>query len=229
VKVEPSGIAGVELTGPDATEFVPSVEMLYGRPVDAVLRPALPYSIIARNQTGRTIAFLGIRFDMTAANAKRYAVIHYADTLRHPEKADLTPGATRFVCAEPLYTDLVLRRASDVDQRSRMNLDNLRKAVRIRASVDCLAFVDGLFAGADTNGAFERLEQERRTEGEFVREVLEGVGRTGSGLETLLARAMEEPGRRGLARRLYAGLQAGGLEEVFDRARNYRCRIPLWR
>lgn len=238
MKVEPSGVAGVvagvELIGPDAAEFLPAVETLYGRAVDEVLRPALPYSVIARNETGRTIALLGIRFDMTGADAKRYAVIHYADTLRHPEKADLTPGATRFVCAEHfytelVYTDLVPTRASDVDRRSRMNLDNLRKALRIGASVDCVAFDDGQFAGADTNGAFERLERERRTESEFVREVLEMEFGTLSDLETLLARAMEVPGRKGLAQRLYAGLQAGGPAEVLARARNHHCRIALWR
>ena len=69
---------------------------------------------------------------MVGAQAKSYSVVHYADTLRHPEKRTLTPGAMRFVCAEPLYTDLVLRRAAEVDRRGPMNLENLRTVLRIR-------------------------------------------------------------------------------------------------
>jgi hypothetical protein len=223
VKVEPSGVAGVELRGSGAATFVPAVEALYGRAVDDVLRPALGYSVIALNGAARTIALLGIRFDMIGANGKPFAVIHYADTLRHPEKADLTEGAARFVCAEPAYTDLVLRRADRVDPRSRMNLDNLRKVLSIRASVDCVAFDNGQFAGPDSNGAFERLERERQTESDLVAEVLEKESRSASELENLLA------GRKGLARLLLAGLQSVGPAEVVARARDHRRRIPLWR
>lgn len=223
----PSSVAGVDLIGHSDVGFVSQVEALYGRAVDDVLRPALPYSVIARNGTGRTIALLGNRFDMIDAKGKQMSVIHYADSLRNPEKADLTPGALRFVCAERIYTDLVLQRGTEVDARSRMNLENLRKVLRIRASLDCVAFDDGQFAGVDTNGAFERLLREREIEGEFVREVL------ASEIETLLIplleKSLEMPGRKSLARRLYAGLQAGGPTEVLARARNHRCRIGLWK
>jgi hypothetical protein len=223
----PSSVAGVDLIGHPDVGFVLQIEALYGRPVDELLRPALPYSVIARNGTGRTIALLGIRFDMLGAKAKQMSVIHYADSLRNPEKADLIPGALRFVCAERIYTDLVLQRGTEVDARSRMNLENLRKALRIRASVDCVAFDDGQFAGADTNGAFERLAREREIEGEFVREVL--ASETETLLIPLLEKSLEIPGRKSLARRLYTGLQAGGPAEALVRARNHRCRIALWK
>ncbi len=224
----------MELIGPDAPEFGRELEILYGSAVDAALQPALPYSVIARNETERTIGLLGIRFDMTGARGHTYSVIHYADSLRNAEKADLRPGARRFVCAEPLYTELVLWRRRGVDRRSEMNLANLRKVLRIRAALDCVAFDDGQFAGPDSNGAFERLAKEREIENEFVREVLGeeaqwgGTG-TNPKMETFLERAMDMPGRRILARRFYEGLQAGGPAEVLVRARNHRCRVVLWR
>ncbi len=164
MKVEPSGVEGLELIGPDAAEFNSAVEALLGRKPDEVLRPALRYSVIARNYDLRPVALLGVRFDMAGENAKTYSVVHYADTLRYPERADLTPGAIRFVCAEPLYTDLVLRRAREVERRGRMNLENLRRMLRMRASVDCAAFADGQFGGPDSLGAFDRLACEREAE-----------------------------------------------------------------
>src|SRR5580658_7991775 len=164
MQVEPSSIADLELIGPDAEGFRDAVELLLGRAPDTVLEPALPYSAIVRNHRSRAVALLGVRFDMTGPKAKSYSVIHYADTLRYPEKAGVPPGAMRFVCAEPLYTDLVLRRAREIDPRGPMNLENLRKAFEIRASLDCAAFDDGQFAGPDSLGAFERLGIEREAE-----------------------------------------------------------------
>src|ERR1035441_8815588 len=149
MKVEPSSVADLDLIGPGGAEFAEfkaAIESLLGREPDDLLKPALPYSVIARNHHARAVALLGIRFDMVGPQAKPYSVIHYADTLRHPEKAGLAPGAMRFVCAEPLYTDLVLRRGREIDPRGPMNLANLRKAVQIRASLDCAAFDDGRFA-----------------------------------------------------------------------------------
>jgi hypothetical protein len=238
MQVEPSSVADLDLIGPGAAEFAEfkaAIESLLGREPDDLLKPALPYSVIARNHHARAVALLGIRFDMVGPQAKPYSVIHYADTLRHPEKAGLAPGAMRFVCAEPLYTDLVLRRGREIDPRGPMNLANLRKAVQIRASLDCAAFDDGRFAGPDSLGAFARFEIEREAEIALLEEVL----KPDCDVETLLGQAMEVPAagardrallaRRVLAKRLHEGLAAGGLDEFADRARNHRLRIRLWR
>jgi hypothetical protein len=233
MKVEPSGVEGLELIGPDAAEFNSAVEALLGRKPDEVLRPALRYSVIARNYDLRPVALLGVRFDMAGKNAKTYSVVHYADTLRYPEKADLTPGAIRFVCAEPLYTDLVLRRGHEVERRGRMNLENLRRMLRMRASIDCAAFADGQFAGPDSLGAFDRFGCEREAERALVEEILQSQ----RPVEDVLREAMEAGAgrdhamlaRRVLARRLYAGFEAGGKNEAMERARNHRLRLSLWR
>jgi hypothetical protein len=171
------------------------------------------------------VALLGIRFDMDGPGAKSYSVVHYADTLRHPENPGLPPGAMRFVCAEPLYTDLVLRRAREIAPRGPMNLGNLRKALQIRASIDCAAFDDGHFAGPDSLGAFDRLETGRAAEMAFLAEVLH----PDCDIETLLKQALQTPARRVLAKRLYEGFAEGGLSEAAARARNHRLRIKLRR
>jgi hypothetical protein len=229
MQVEPSSVADLDLFGPGAPEFKPAVESLLGRAPDDVLKPALPYSVIARNHHPRAVVLLGIRFDMVGPQAKPYSVVHYADTLRHAEKASLASGAMRFVCAEPLYTDLVLRRAREIDARGPMNLNNLRKAVRIRASLDCAAFDDGRFAGPDSLGAFDRFLIERDAEIVLVEEVL----KPDSDVEAILAQAMDRdrahPARRVLAKRLLEGFTTGGLGETIARARSHRLRIRLWR
>jgi hypothetical protein len=235
MQVEPSTVAGVELIGPDAEGFKDAIASLLGREPDGVLEPALPFSVIARNDRARAVALLGIRFDMVGAQARSYSVVHYADTLRHPDRAALPPGGMRFVCAEPLYTDLVLRRAAEVAPRGPMNLSNLRKALRIRASLDCAAFDDGQFGGPDSLDAFDRFELERNAEIAFVEEVL----KPDCAIEALLRRAMDIPpdrvrdrtllARRAVARRFQEGLAAGGLDAVTTLARNHRLRIRLWR
>ncbi len=235
MRVEPSGVADLNLIGPGTEGFNEAVASLLSREPDAVLKPALPYSVIAKNSGSRAVALLGIRFDMLGPQAKPYSVIHYADTLRYPEKPTLTPGAVRFVCAEPLYTDFVLRRAHEIDRRGPMNLNNLRKVLRIGASLDCAAYDDGGFAGPDMLGAFDRLEREREAEIAFVEAVL----KPDCAVEALLNQAMEIPAakvqdrallaQRILAKRLYEGLAAGGLDGVAALARNHRLRLRLWR
>lgn len=223
--IEPSGVADVELIGPDAPEFERLIEALAGGRPDAVLKPALPYSVIARNSGVRPIVLLGVRFDMVSGQKKPYSVVHYADTLRYPEKTSLAPGAARFVCAEPRYTDMVLRRADAVDGRGAMNLENLARAVRVAASLDCVAFADGQFAGPDSRGAFDRFRREREAESALIEEVRQA----GPAVGALLAKEIEtsgEPARRALAKQFHAALAAGELDM---RVANHRLRIPLWR
>jgi hypothetical protein len=227
LKIQPSAVPDVDLIGPDTAEFREALEFLLGKEPDEALRPAVPFSVIVRNKTGRAIALLGVRFDMIGARARKYSVVHYADTLRNPEKADLTPGAMRFVCAEPLYTELVLRgmlSRREADKRAQMNLDNLAKAREIRASLDCAAFDNGHFAGPDSLGAFDRLRAEREVEIAFLEEVSSAPD-----LAALLQSAMEVPARRALAKRLLEGLQTGGRAETIARARSHRPRIALSR
>ena len=164
---------------------------------------------------------------MENREGKAYSVVHYADSLRNPEDADLTLGAVRFVCAEPLYTKLVLRRESAVDPRGPMNLENLCKARRVAASIDCVAFVDGQFAGPDSLGAFDRFARERAAEIELVAAVRanESEAKIGTTLET----AMAKPEARILAREIYSALVGGGVAAALSVARQHRVRMALWR
>lgn len=226
MKVEQSGIGNdvkrVRLIAPDSEEFHAGITSLWGREPDELLTPALPYSVLARNDSPRPIAFLGLRFDMIGTQLKPYSVVHYADTLRHPESPALPPGTLRFVCAEPLYTDLVLRRGLEIDRRGPMNLQNLRKILRIQASIDCVAFTDGEFAGKDSLRCFERLEAEREAE----LALLDELRQPGCDRQAILSQAMEiqpERDRALLARRVLARR----LNQ--DPGCQHRLRIKLWR
>lgn len=235
MQIEPSSVTGVDIIGPRATGFTEALAELLGRTPDDVISPAVPYSIIVRNNHVRPLALLGVRFDMVSRQVKTYSVVHYADTLRNPEKGDLKPGAMRFICAEPRYTDLVLRRETTVDQRGPMNLRNLRTILRINASIDCAAFDNGEFHGPDTLGVFERFEAERDAELAFVDEVLQ----PDCDIETLLKKTLEnsasqsddpaQAARRALAKKLQEALAQGGIPEVAARVSAWRPRIPLWR
>jgi hypothetical protein len=224
----------VELIQPGAAGFDAALESILGRPPDHVLTPALPYSVIVRNCDTRAIALLGVRFDLIGMKST-YSVVHYADTLRRPEKADFRAGTLRFVCAEPSYTDMVLRGAADVDRRGRLNLEKLFTVLQAQASLDCVGFDDGQFAGKDSLGAFERFACEREAEIAFLAE----IAKPGCEVAAMLEQVMEIPPekardraaivRRTLARRLHDGFVTGGLDEVSEQVRNHRVRIELWR
>lgn len=225
---EPGSVRGVELIGSGDAGFEQAVTSLLGRAPCDVLKPALPYSVIVRNTHSLALALIGIRFDMIGRGGRSFSVVHYADMLRHAELAALTPGAMRFVCAEPLYTDMVLRGADEVSPRGPMNLEKLRLADSARASLDCAAFADGWFAGRDSLHAFERFEAERAAELEFISQLLQ----PGCEVEVLIAGAGElsaEKALRTLARKLSQALEAGGREAALARARDHRVRIVLHR
>jgi len=229
MKITPSSIAGITLVGPESREFEQALTPLLGPVTRELLSPALPYSVIVANNSARSISLLGVRFDMTGPHAKPYSVIHYADTLRNPEKSDFLPGTARFVCAEPSFTALLLRRDGDLSGQGRNNLDNLRRMLGIGATLDCVAWDDGRFDGPDSFGAFERLAQQREIEGAFARMVLSA---SASEAEKLLNEAADDASdraRRALARKLLEGLQAGGREEMLARARGHRLKIAVWR
>jgi hypothetical protein len=228
MQVEPSDVRGVDLIGPGDSGFEAAISSLLGRAPGDVLKPALPYSVIVRNSHTLALALIGIRFDMTGRGNRSFSVIHYADMLRHADRAALTPGAMRFVCAEPLYTDMVLRGADEVGARGPMNLEKLRTASAARVSLDCAAFADGTFAGPDSLQAFDRLEAERTAELALVAELLSA----GCSVEALIAEASETSapgGPRALARKLSQALEAGGREEALARARAHKVRISLRR
>jgi hypothetical protein len=232
MKVVPSTVEGVALHSPNSAGFETALASILGRAPRELLRPAIPFSIIVENQSSRKIALLGVRFDMLGPKAKPYSVVHYSDTLRNPEKGDFGPGAQRFICAEPEYTSLVIRGDVAPQTRGRMNLDNLRRMLRIRASLDCVAFEDGQFAGPDTQQAFERFAHERVIETELLNTILAMNEAPLAAIEECLCKAVQDPeerGRRTVARKLLEGLEAGGPEEMRNRAETWRCRIPLWR
>jgi hypothetical protein len=232
MKVAPSSVEGVAIYGPDAPEFEPALVNILGRAPRELLRPALPFSVIVENRADCSVALLGVRFDMVGPKSKQYSVLHYADTLRNPEKAELPPGARRFVCAEPAYTSLVIRAESVASTRGRMNLDNLRRMLQIRATLDCIGFADGSFHGPDSQGALNRLTRERAAEQALIAQVLELGAGSISALQDILFAAVQDPeerGRRTVARKLIEGLEEGGRDELLLRARNWRCRMALTR
>lgn len=205
MKIIESSIAGVDILAPHAVELGCRISP-----------EALPFTIVVRNRADRTIALVGVRFDMTGPRAEKYSVVHYADMLRDPAKAELRPGAFRAICAEPSYT------ASLPDARGKLNLARLQRMLSLAASLDCIAFDDGRFAGPDTQGAFERMNRSREDEAALIHEALAAPDP-----ESLLHRVASREDDRvrvPLARKL---LQSG--DQVRAAAAAHRCRIPLWR
>lgn len=232
MKTQPSPIAGILLHGPDTPAFEEGLVSVLGRAPRELLLPALPFSVIVENQSDRAVAFLGVRFDMVSPRAQQYSVVHYADTLRHPQKAEFRPGVKRFICAEPEYTALVIRGEVAAPTRGRMNLDNLRKMLQVKSSIDCVGFEDGHFVGPDSQNAFDRLATERQTEESVVAEMEALSGAPASEIEAMLYHAVQDPdnrARRGVARKILEGYGAGGAAEALHRARNFQFRVALWR
>ncbi len=232
MKVLPSTVADIVILGPDSPAFADVITEILGRAPRELLRAALPFSVIVENHTSRTIALLGVRFDLLGAKGKLYSVVHYSDTLRNPQKGDFRPSTRRFVCAEPEYTALGLSGGSAPQTRGRMNLDNLRRMLSIVASVDCVAFDDGQFQGPDSQGAFERFGKERESEMKLLEDALAMAEKPLTEIENWLSAAVQderERVRRAVAKKLLEALDTGGAQGMVARARAHRCRIALCR
>jgi len=232
LKTLPSSVEGLLIHGPDTSSFEDGLVSVLGRAPRELLVPALPYSVIVENRSDQTVAYLGVRFDMVNSRGQQLSVVHYADALRNPAKAELRPGGRRFICAEPEYTSLVIRGDVAARTRGRLNLENLRKMLQVRASIDCAAFSDGRFVGPDSQNAFDRLARERETEAALMAE-LEALRDAPEGdLPGLLYKAVQDPenrARRGAARKVLEAFEAGGAAEALSRAQNFRYRIALFR
>src|SRR5271154_4374078 len=98
MRADASGVEGVELAGPGTPAFLAALETLGQNSPDEALRAAFRYSVTVTNRTTRALALLGVRFDMVGRSGKACSVVHYADTLRHPERAAIPPGSARLVC-----------------------------------------------------------------------------------------------------------------------------------
>jgi hypothetical protein len=235
MRVEPSGVEGVELLGSESRGFPQALELLGQTAPDAALRAALRYSAVLINRDERFIALLGVRFDMIGRSGKACSVVHYADTLRYPEQANIAPGGARLVCAEPYYTDRMLGREPaprEAAERARMNIENLRFGRNHRASLDCVAFADGEFLGPDSRGAFDRITAERAAELDLIG-ALVGTPAGAADPRALLERESENAdalrARRALANRLKTIFDEQGAEAALEYARNHKLRFPLWR
>jgi len=230
MKVTPSAVPGVALISKEDPGFGEAL----ARTVSAVpldrLETALPFSVIVENQSRHPIALFGVRFDMLDSKAKPCCVVHYADTLRNPEKAGLPPGSSRFVCAEASYTTLAVEGRESSPSRTRLNIGNLKRMLQIRAALDCVAFNDGSFSGPDSLGAFDRLNAERNTEMEFIASVLRLADRPAEAMEEIIKAASQGArAEKDQARRLLEAFAAGGLEAMIAKARSHRPRIELRR
>lgn len=230
MKVTASTVSGIGLIGPSDPGFAEALRRTGSAVSEDQLAQALPFSVIVVNQSERAVALFGIRFDMLDAKARPCSVVHYADTLRNPEKAGLPPGAHRFVCAEASFTSLALEGKAAGAGRSRLNVANLKKMIQIRASLDCVAFADGAFAGADTLGAFDRLTDERRREVEFHNGALALFGQPARAVEYVMKSAGEgDRIVKAQARRLLEAFAAGGFDAMQSKALAHRPRIELHR
>jgi hypothetical protein len=216
----------VALHLPGSERFSQAVNAILGGAPDEWLKPALPYSVIAENCSGEALSLIGVRFDLTSRKGKKMSVIHLADTLRNPEKTEFAPGACRFFCAEAEYAAVVARRGAEVSRRAQMNLQNLRTMLRVRVSLDCIAYSDGRFDGPDTGGAFERFTRQRAAEQGLISAVLDGqIDRD----ELLKVLNGSDSARRAVASKLLEALSAGGASGMLECARTHRLRAALVR
>ena len=88
MNVAASTVSGVAIYGPGSAEFEAGLAAILGTLPKELLKAALPYSVVVENTGARTVSFFGVRFDMQPRKSRQISVVHYADSLRNPEKGD---------------------------------------------------------------------------------------------------------------------------------------------
>lgn len=167
----------VSLVGPASPEFIPTLrQILTERQIEA-LKPALPFSVVIKNNSARAIAATGVLFETTQPDGRKYQYYNRVVDLHSPSSAFLSAGQVRFESlARPLKWAVNLRR---VDlflghpdyQRMLVRVADFSLAKTTTAILDFVVFDDGKFVGPDSCGQFFHIENEGRIRSSFALEL----------------------------------------------------------
>jgi hypothetical protein len=174
IVVESTGVPGVALIAPTEPNFETYAAVVLGTQVLEDLRPILSTSMILENGSQKRIVYYGARFQYIGSEGYPVTNLIYIDMRTRGVAKPLSPGERTLVSFEPSLTYLIVQGgASSAKGRTeyRAWLENLAAVAargRITASLDCVIFEDGQFAGADHANHFNVLKVREAAHAEFL-------------------------------------------------------------
>jgi hypothetical protein len=181
-------LSGIALVGPSDPAFLLAVQALIGAANFPSYEPALPYSVLVRNDTSRPIIDVCVIFDVTQVNGKKDGSLASGWGNIPPSAGAvplLAPGAQLLASAVRGYAYTTPRRnPPPADLAAR--LAELSSAASIMVSLDSVLFADGTLAGPDTRNNFVQYSQRLAADRDLAAAVLSYQSGSVSGLQSYL-------------------------------------------
>jgi hypothetical protein len=168
LSVTPSAIPGIELVGPQSSDFEGLVTQIAGTARPVGLAAALPYSVVIRNKTSQAIAAID-----TVWTTNDRILLNAADAMFNKSILYVKPGQA--VLASPpgiLQNQRQLQIfANGVIEGHR--LENFQSPEGVTITVDAVVFESGQFVGANRYGAFEQWQAQIQAPRDLATAVLQ--------------------------------------------------------
>jgi hypothetical protein len=163
VRVLPSEIPGLEIIGSQSPLFAGLLDSLIDARARSALDSLLPYCVIIRNASERTVVTTGVRFEVTYwAGGPVRQHIHYATDLDpRLQNLHLRNGGLRLVAIDRTFSDAVMGRRWNVLPSIPLDrISEFSRVSQIEISLDAVIFEGGQFVGPDIANGFYRLSQQ---------------------------------------------------------------------
>lgn len=164
----PGSLSGVTLIGPNDAAYRASVQALIPPGQLPAYQPMLPYSVLVRNDTGRTIVDVCLIFDVTQPTGYKTGSIATSPGSIPPVGARplLNPGAQILIAAVPRFDYIGPRGHTPATDSPRIQQVAAAKSLVI--GLDSAIFADGTMAGPDTQNNFLRYTAQLAADRDFA-------------------------------------------------------------
>jgi len=192
VTVQASRIPGVDIVGPQSTEFSGLVAQIVGTDQPSGFAEWLPYSVVIRNKSEQALAAVTVIWSASFNGGPTGHTGGTSPTWFGAQRQQIQPGQSLIVMPQAtLLAPRDLRRFAD--GRGEGNLQNFQHADRIEVALDSVVFATGQYVGADSIQEYETFAADLNAPRSVAAELLQkqqssSIGDIVQWLQTLAAR-----------------------------------------
>jgi hypothetical protein len=168
--VAPSTISGVELIGPQSTEYATEVDQIFGAIRSESLNAWVPYGVVLHNGTSQKIVAVAVRWDTTNAKGQTNRASTIQQEAFSEPAHQMSPG--KMGVALPSLT-LFMEGSKLSPQSGKGNLPHFQSAQSVKAMLDGVVFASGQFVGPNTTQAYESYLADTTVPPQVASKVLE--------------------------------------------------------
>jgi hypothetical protein len=179
ISVIPSAVDGVEIIGPQSTDYGPMVDQILGSIRSQTLNAWLPFGVVIKNSTSQNLVAVAARWDVTNGRRQTGSRVLEQDLWSQPHQ-QIPPGGSAVVLpilmvqdASHLPPPFRLTPPAGFVPANNQNPSALQSAQSLKVTLDGVVFASGQFAGPNTAHEFEDFVAKTTIPAEVAAKVLE--------------------------------------------------------